>query len=105
MTYLQLFYRYLKINNIYNLFFYNILHREYELSWQYNIEDITTCKAYNLINNAFVWEETKERHDFWSKFNARWREIILFSSKKSLDYLTSNIEIKLNDELIKMLKV
>ena len=107
MTYLQLFYRYLKINNIYNLFFYNISHRVYESSWQYNIEDITTFKAYDLINNAFTWRDTKEGHNFWSKFNTRWREIILFSAKRyeTLISILSNREIKLNDELIKMLKV
>ena len=110
MTILQLFYRFLKINNIYNLFFYNIQNRKYESSWQYNIEDIKTYKAYYLISNAFSWGETKERYDFWYDINAKWREIILFLSKKlskyeSFDSLLSNREIKLDDKLIKMKKV
>ena len=110
MTVLQLFYRFLKINNIYNLFFYNILHREYKSSWQYNIKNITTCKSFFLINWAFAWRETKEGYNFWSKFNDRWEKIILcyatrFSKSETFDSLLSNEEIKLNNELIKMLKV
>ena len=110
MTILQLFYRYLKINNIYNLFFYNIQNRKYESSWQYNIEDIKTYKAYYLINHAFSWGDTKEGYGFWYYINAKWREIILFLSKKlskyeSFDSLLSNREIKLEQKKNKMKKV
>ena len=110
MTLLQLFYRFLKINNIYNLFFYNIQNRKYESSWQYNIEDIKTYKAYYLINHAFSWGDTKEGYGFWYYINAKWTKIIFFSAKKilkyePLDFILSNKEIKINDELIKMLKV
>ena len=110
MTILQLFYRFLKINNIYNLFFYNIQNRKYESSWQYNIEDIKTYKSFFLISEAFTWKGTKEGHLFWFNFNTRWEQIILYyalklSKYEPLDFILSNKEIKINDELIKMLKV
>ena len=110
MTLLQLFYRFLKINNIYNLFLYNIQNREHKLSWQYNIENITACKSFFLISEAFTWKGTKEGHSFWFNFNKRWEQIILYyalklSKYESFDSLLSNREIKINDKLIKMLKV
>ena len=52
MTILQLFYRFLKINNIYNLFLYNIQNREH----------IAACKSFFLISDAFTWGYTKEGH-------------------------------------------
>ena len=100
MTLLQLFYRFLKINNIYNLFLYNIQ----------NIEHIAACKSFFLISDAFTWGDTKEGHSFWFNFNKRWEQIILYyalklSKYEPFDSLLSNREIKINDKLIKMLKV
>lgn len=28
--------------------------------------------SYNLINNAFVWRETKEGFDYWEKIHNEW---------------------------------
>ncbi len=110
MTLLQLFYRFLKINNIYHLFFYNMQNIYCESFYQYKIENIKTYKAYYLIHNAFRWTNTKEGFEFWLKFNIKWGDIILYIISKSLKNetlisLKSNKEIKVNDELIKMLKI
>ena len=84
MTYTQLFIRFLKENNAYHLFLYNICNRKYDPSWQYNIEDIKTYKAYYLINHAFAWGETNEGYDFWYNINAKWGKNYIIFSKKNI---------------------
>lgn len=34
--------------------------------------------SYNLINNAFVWRETKEGFDYWEKIHNEWLDNFSF---------------------------
>lgn len=78
MTYLQLFLRFLKINNIYNEYFNEIKNRwnENYVKWYFKKECIKNEKPFELINHAFAWDYTKKGVNFWSDVNSTWRNII-----------------------------
>lgn len=74
MTPLQLFYRFLKQENVFHLFVKNISNNKTRL---YCVND--NIKKYfndtykrDLIYYAFNWKATNEGHDFWSQINQRW---------------------------------
>ena len=77
MTLLQLFYRFLKINNIYHLYKVNMNIRTIQDgdAW-YNINNINNVRAFTLLSNAFDWEETNEKFNFWCKQSVKWETII-----------------------------
>ena len=77
MTLLQLFYRFLKINNIYHLYKVNMNIRTIQDgdAW-YNINNINNVRAFTLLSNAFDWEETNEKFNFWCKQSVKWEKII-----------------------------
>ena len=78
MTYTQLFIRFLKENNAYHLFLYNICNRK-ENSKLYNLYDfksINNVLALNFLANPFIWHNTKQGYDFWYNINAKWRDIL-----------------------------
>ncbi len=85
MTLLQLFYRFLKINNIYHLYKKNMNIRVIQDgdTW-YNINDINNVRAISLLSNAFDWEETNEKFNFWSKQSVKW-ERILYEYYKNIE--------------------
>ena len=85
MTLLQLFYRFLKINNIYHLYKRNINVRiiQDDDDW-YDINDINNVRAFALLSNAFDWEETNEKFNFWSKQSVKW-ERILYEYYKTIE--------------------
>lgn len=78
MTYIQLFLRFLKINNIYNEYFNEIKNRwnENYVKWYFKKECIKNEKPFELINHAFAWDYTKKGFNFWSDVNSTWRIII-----------------------------
>lgn len=78
MTYLQLFLRFLKINNIYYEYFNEIKNRwnENYIEWYFKKECIKNEKPFELINHAFTWNHTKKGFNFWSDVNSTWRIII-----------------------------
>ena len=77
MTVLQLFYRFLKINNIYYLYKKNIKNRKIQdgETW-YDINNINNVKAFSLLSEAFNWRETNEKFNFWLKQSIKWENII-----------------------------
>ena len=77
MTILQLFYKFLKDNNIYYLYKKNInirLIQDGEI-W-YDINNINNVRAFVLLSDAFSWTYTNEGYDFWSKQSTKWETII-----------------------------
>ena len=74
MTYLQLFYRFLKQENVFHLFVKNISNKETRLYCVNNNikEYINDTNKIDLIYYAFQWRATNEGHDFWSQINQRW---------------------------------
>ena len=78
MTYIQSFYRFLKINNIYNEYINEINNRPNEnyVTWYLKKEHIENEKPFELINHAFSWDNTKKGFTFWSNVNCMWRNII-----------------------------
>jgi hypothetical protein len=42
----------------------------------------------NVINHAFLWSETPERHSYWSHLDITWREFVekIFTSESLRDY-------------------
>jgi len=92
MTYLQLFYRFLKQNHIYHLFLYNVKNRVY-VRWCYDIKTISTYRPYCFVDDAFRWSDTNEGYDFWYNINAKWRDILkntLGLNTMALHYLKGN---------------
>ena len=77
MTLLQLFYRFLKINNIYHLYKVNMNNRIIQDGdiW-YDINDINNVRAFSLLSYAFSWRDTNEWCDFWNNINIKWETII-----------------------------
>ena len=78
MTYKQLFYNFLKYNNVLSLYKKNIYNRlgyykEYGLD-PYNMEQ-TMCVSY--LTAAFNWVTTNEGELFWSIINKKWYNILL----------------------------
>ena len=78
MTYTQLFIRFLKQNNAYHLFLYNICNRK-ENSKLYNLYDfksINNVLVLNFLVNPFIWNKTKQGHMFWAKLYDKWNNAI-----------------------------
>ena len=77
MTLLQLFYKFLKDNNILYLYKVNMNIRTIQDgdAW-YNINNINNVRAFTLLSNAFDWEETNEKFNFWCKQSIKWEKII-----------------------------
>lgn len=94
MTYLQLFYRFLKQNHIYHLFLYNVKNRKH-VECDYDIKLMKTYKAYTFIYSAFKWDDTREGFDFWDNINIKWRDIL----RNKLSLYTSS-KIRGNDKII-----
>ena len=69
----ELFIEFLLDNNCYSQFVTNLLElrnislEEY-LNWNY-------CSG-ELINWAFTWNRTKEKHQFWMNLNYKWRKLL-----------------------------
>lgn len=73
MTHLQLFYRFLKQENVFHLFVKNISNKETRLYCVNNIKEyFNDTSKRDLIFYAFQWSATNEGHDFWSQINQRW---------------------------------
>ena len=73
MTPLQLFYRFLKQENVFHLFVKNISNKETRLYSVNNIKEyINNTNKRDLICYAFQWRATNEGHYFWFQINQRW---------------------------------
>ncbi len=83
MTYTQLFIRFLKQNNIYYLFSHNLHNNKktpknkiYKNIKLYDYKNINDLVPMNFFVNAFIWEDTKEGHDFWLNLHIKWLNVI-----------------------------
>ena len=83
MTYTQLFLRFLKQNNVYYLFSHNLHNNNekpkkkiYENLKLYDYKNINDSIAVNFFVNAFIWEDTKEGHNFWLDLHIKWLNVI-----------------------------
>ena len=77
MTWRKRFLRFLKEENVYGEWVYNIRkqHPQTDLDfWEFGLKNIFNEKekCAEAINYAFFWRYTKQGHDFWSKINAEW---------------------------------
>ena len=78
MTLLQLFYKFLKDNNLCHLYKKNLKNRKIRNgeTW-YDINDINNVKAFSLLSDSFNWRETKEGFNFWFNQSKKWQKIII----------------------------
>lgn len=104
MTYKQLFIRFLKQNNAYHLFLYNICNRKENATFYnlYDLKSINNVLALNFLTNPFIWNNTKQGHLFWAKLYDKWniaiREHVGYS-KRGYDNVTDY------EKIIKRLKL
>lgn len=88
MTLLQLFYKFLKDNNLYHLYKKNMNIRLIQdgYTW-YDINNINNVRAFILLSDAFSWRNTNEGYDFWNDINIKWETIIYeYYKAKGLTY-------------------
>ena len=77
MTILQLFYRFLKQNNIFHLYKKNMNNRiKQDNEGWYDVNNINNIRAISLISHAFDWEKTNENFNFWFIQSNKWEKII-----------------------------
>lgn len=103
MTLLQLFYRFLKQNNLFHLYKKNMNNKiiQDDKRW-YDINNINNVRAFSLLSNAFDWEETNENFNFWFIQSTKWKKIIreyydsIESNKKASYYY----EVKAHEKVI-----
>lgn len=92
MTYTQLFIIFLKQNNIYHLFVYNMKNRV-NIRWCYDIKTMSIYSPYCFVDDAFKWVNTNEGYNFWHNINTKWRNILkntLGLNTMALYYLKGN---------------
>ena len=110
MTLLQLFYKFLKDNNIFYLYFKNIRIREYKHWMIENVNNVNNMVALNLFTRAFEWESTKEGFGFWEKINCQWETIlyryfhVLGYEKKTYWLVKTNRKMKNVDAFINVME-
>ena len=80
---IKLFNRFLKENNIFKIYYYNLenddnedfnrktIENVYEILKHYNIDEY-----HNEIHNAFLWCETKQGFRFWEKIEQQWLNVL-----------------------------
>ena len=73
------FFKFLKMHNLTKMFSKNLkkYNRIFASTTVYLIGDPRT-----FINGAFVWSQTEQGHDFWSKFDTLWMDYIKDDIKK-----------------------
>lgn len=101
MILLQLFYRFLKFNNAFNLFKYNATLNNLKGSGSYKIKNIDKIVSNNLIINAFNWGNTKEGSDYWYELYHKWNKIIFYFDlydKIASTKISNNIILKYIEE-------
>lgn len=97
MTYIQLFYRFLKINNAYYDFIY-YLKDNHIMTSSRCMQNLDDAKYYmgnqnvkNYIVYAFIWGNTKQGHVFWENLHNKWENIIEYdTSVKPYDIVNTN---------------
>lgn len=83
ITIKKLFVRFLKMKKVYREYIHNVTsyrmdclrHKSFN---EIMLDDIIRFNGRNLINNAFVWRDTKEGESFWRQLDKEWRFIIGF---------------------------
>lgn len=73
------FIAFLKENGIYEKWVYNMKDQHPTTngsSWCMLLDRIYGFKAYDGINYAFTWADTKDGHDFWRYYDMKWKSIV-----------------------------
>ena len=97
MTYIQLFYRFLKINHAYYEFISNVNNFQIMTSSR-RLQNLEDAKYYmgnqnvtNYIIYAFRWGHTKQGHSFWENLHNKWENILEYdTSVKPYDIVYTN---------------
>ena len=74
------FFAFLKERDAYDKWLYNLLERlPMNGTEQCNVslEKLFKQKCLCAINEAFIWDNTKEGYDFWSELNHKWCDLRL----------------------------
>ena len=77
MTWKEKFLRFLKEENVYGEWIYNLRqqHPTTDLDfWECKLKEILSedKKCYKGINSAFCWSDTKQGNNFWLKLAIKW---------------------------------
>lgn len=83
ITIKKLFVRFLKMKKVYREYIHNVISNRMDsfVHKPFNeimLDDIIRFNGRNLINNAFVWRDTREGESFWRQLDKEWRFIIGF---------------------------
>lgn len=74
------FFAFLKENNAYDKWLYNLLERlpmNDTEQCNVSIEKLFKQKCLCAINEAFIWHNTKEGYDFWFQLKQKWCDLRL----------------------------
>ena len=81
-SFLKFFLRFLKENHCFGKYL-RAFNAEYE---DYRSNDFIKrqCEScnYGIIDNSFIWSDTREGHDYWSNLNNEFRSLYFLSIKK-----------------------
>ena len=61
------FFEYIKFNNSYNSYVFNITHRHH-----YSLDEDQTYSLF--LDYAMEWDKTEKGFEFWANVNRKWRE-------------------------------
>jgi DNA-binding transcriptional MocR family regulator len=79
----KLLYKFLKEQGVFQRYITNVCKRHKCDITQKNIETILrTC---NGIDDAFIWQGTKEGHDFWLNLNEKWGNYKIAEKRRKLN--------------------
>ena len=77
---LKIFIKFLKSNNAHNKFLYNLQIQIYYRCDDYKkpdyyVKNMIHQKPQMIINYAFGWSDTEEKHAFWYRLHNKWLNI------------------------------
>lgn len=78
----KLLYKFLKEQGVFQRYITNACKRYYCDITKKNIEEI--LQICNGIEDAFIWQDTKEGHDFWLNLNEKWGNYKIVEKKRRL---------------------
>ena len=78
IDYRRLFFKFLKENNLYDKWVYNIKTQhssifKYQFFWKNKNKILFSGNCSSAINSAFCWDDTNEGYDFWERLEVKWK--------------------------------
>ena len=77
----KLLYKFLKEQGVFQKYITNACKRHGCNVTQKNIEEI--LQTFNGIGDAFIWNDTKEGHNFWSNLNEKWHDYEVVETRRN----------------------